>query len=255
MFHFRKTQRLIPLTTLMERWNKIHRDKKVVPAFWGAAYLLFVVPLLYRFPSFHWRDLNLGVALVLMLSMILLCILFGVKIQQWYAYSKLLPKMLEYDDLRMIPCLIVAVQNPRGYWLASERLTRYLDELTPDDSALLQEKDYAGLHDCLVTPPFSHEYQGEYNHAYDETQQPLRTAIFRVIERMGHTQSLPAVMKFLKYIVVTPGAKSDILAAQQCRDALLSLQEQARQNASLLRPSQREESSETLLRAAQPAAS
>jgi hypothetical protein len=263
MFAFRKTKRLIPLTTLIERWNKIHRDKKIVPAFWGALYLFVTAPLMMQICVFfrepHLDHGNYGSvfiqSLVFMLSIILLCILLGVKIQQWHAYSRLLPKMLEYDDLRMTPCLITAVQRPPGYFLAVGRLTRYLNELTPDDAAVLGDKTYVGLHACLTAAVPYHEHRGEYNYSYDETHLPLRLAIFRVIEIMGHTQSLPAVEKFLQRCIVVTGAELDILAAQQCRDSLISLREQVRQNANLLRPSQREASPETLLRAAEPAAS
>lgn len=252
MFRKPKPKRMVPLTILINRWNVIHRDKKVIPAVWGILYLFLLVPLLvalYTTPySFEGAPNLYGalflMQLILMLSLILMGILGGIKIQQWYGYKIVLPQMLEYDDLRLMPCLITALQRLDGYTLSAERLICYLNALTADDSALLTAKDYAKLHHYLLSfPTFAIEYE--------KANTPLRIAILHAIETSGHTASLPAIDKLLSKCSTMAGYDTQlVLAAQQCQQTLFTLQEQAKHNDTLLRPSQREATPDTLLRAA-----
>jgi len=236
------------LDRLIARWNRIHRDLKVVPTVWGLLFVIFVVPLLLSLPQMRGRDLHLCVSLTIYLSTILLCILGGTHWQWRIGYARLLPKMLAFDDLRLVPCLIQATtpQHKKHLGKTLERLSQYLNTMTVDNSALLTEKEYGLLHRYLLDLPIDTTDTVKNSSTF-------RLAILRLIKTMGHTPSITVIRQLLEtYHTAIWKHDCFVQSAKDCLDTLLEIQEQVKHDTTLLRASQQAATPDTLLRAAMP---
>ena len=240
------------LDRLIAKWDKVHRDVRVVPIFWSILFIIGTLIFVNGQSQMTGQYVNMPAAMITMFGIILAGIIGGTVCVWWINYRTLLPKLLKYDDFRIIPCLIQATtpQHFKHHAVTIERLTYYLNVMTVNDAVLFKENHYRLLHECLT---------GLDNNTFDRRTLPnlFRLSILCVIKEMGHTRSIPN-LKFLAdanpdahpgKIYQLPEMRA---AVMDCLDSLLKIQEQAKHDSTLLRPAQAEAAPDTLLRAASP---